>query len=249
MPVDRRLWKRNLSETYAPPWPCPSCSDGHLKMKPDTFQHAETLRSRRSHGDEGFHWTDEEYVFTALLECTRCRENIACTGTGGLEESIFPDEDGELETHLKSTFSPRYFTKPPPLLKPPRKCPKNIRRHLNDSFLVFFCDLSAAANHVRQCAEEIVTHLGIAPMTKGGKFRSLAERARELEKKDPDNAGRVNALRWIGNFGSHPEKITADDVFNAYDILEVLLEDIFVGHQRSIRDLIAAINANKGPIR
>ena len=57
----------------------------------------------------------------------------------------------------------------------------------------------------------------------------LEKRIQSFEAIDHENAGRVSALRWIGNFGSHPESLTKDDVFDAYDILEVLLESLYIG--------------------
>ena len=133
------------------------------------------------------------------------------------------------------------------LFVPPMKCPNTIKEQLQQSFEVFFCDVGAAANHVRQAVEEMLSHAGFSSRNSDGKFIELGKRISSFEEVDPENAERASALRWIGNFGSHPEDLTKDDLFNAYDILDVLLEDLYVGHHRSVRTLVDQINESKGP--
>ncbi len=80
-------------------------------------------------------------------------------------------------------------------------------------------------------------------------FIHLSRRIELFQQSDQDNAERADALRWIGNFGSHPEALTKNDLFDAYDILEVLMEDLYVGHQRSVREMVAQITGAKAPRR
>ena len=125
-----------------------------------------------------------------------------------------------------------------------------MRQQLYKSFAVFFCDLSAAANHVRQCAEEILTHADIDIRDANDHFITLNGRIKIYEGRDSENAERITALKWIGNFGSHPEEqLNKGDLFDAYDILEILLEDLYVGHNRNVRNIVAQINVAKGPRR
>ena len=78
----------------------------------------------------------------------------------------------------------------------------------------------------------------------------MNERIKVYEERDSDNAERITALKWIGNCGSHPEDdLNKDDLFDAYDIVAVLLKDLCVGHNRNVRNIVAQINAAKGPRR
>jgi hypothetical protein len=130
----------------------------------------------------------------------------------------------------------------------PFQVPPAIDLSIRKSFRLVFCDPGAAANHIRQCAETILATAGIAHVTETGKFIPFEQRIQKFEDIDPENADRVSALRWIGNFGSHPDKeITRDDVFEAYDILEILLEDLYVGHTKSVRKRVEEINKARGP--
>jgi hypothetical protein len=250
MRVDRRRWSAGLRKKYAPRWPCPSCSNGTLQLIPDSLRWLETAESQLRHSDEDFNFTDICYTFSASLECGRCRQKISCCGGGGEEPYTFQSEDGDWEQEYEPVFYPRFFYPSLQLFRPPQRCPRPVREQLYESFAVFFCDLSAAANHVRQCVEKILTHAGIDIRDANDRFITLNDRIKIYEGRDSGNAERINALKWIGNFGSHPEdQLNKGDLFDAYDILEILLEDLYVGHNRNVRDIVAQINAAKGPRR
>lgn len=250
MAVDRRLWSAGLRKVYAPRWPCPSCSNGTLRLIPDSLRWLETAESKRRHTDEDFTFVDIDYTFSGSLECQGCRHRISCCGSGGEEPDTFQNEHGDWEQESETVFYPRFFYPSLQLFRPPQRCPLPVREQLYESFAVFFCDLSAAANHLRQCVEEILTHAGIDIQNVKGGFTRLNERIKVYEKRDSDNAERITALKWIGNCGSHPEDdLNKGDLFDAYDILAVLLEDLYVGHNRNVRNIVAQINAAKGPRR
>ena len=183
-----------------------------------------------------------------MLECGDCGEKISCCGIGGYEPIPVPDEDGSITTDYNIEFSPRYFSAPMMIFRPPPATPADIKDEVLRSFGVFFCDLPAAANHVRQCVEIILSLSGIDAQDRNGRFVPLGTRIDEYRAQNAENAERADALRWIGNFGSHPAAaLRKTDLFDAYDILEVLLEDLYVGHQRSVREMVELIIANRGP--
>ena len=248
MAVDRNLWRASLRQAYAPKWPCPSCSNGTLRLVPDSLRWLETAESQGRHTNEDFNFSDIDYTFSASLECGRCRQKISCCGEGGVEPYTVQSEHGDWEQEYEPVFYPRFFYTSLKLFRTPPRCPRLAREQLYKSFAVFFCDLSAAANHLRQCVEEILTHAGIDIRDANDRFIPLDDRIKIYERRDSDNAERIAALKWIGNCGSHPEdELNRRDLFDAYDILEVLLEDLYVGHNRNVRNIVAQINAAKGP--
>jgi hypothetical protein len=251
MAVDRRLWSAGLRKGYAPSWPCPSCLNGTLRLIPASLRWLETAESQLRHTDEDFNFYDIDYTFSGSLECGQCRQKISCCGRGGEEPYEFQDEDGDWAQEYETVFYPRFFYPSLQLFRPTQRCPRPVREQLYKSFAVFFCDLSAAANHLRQFVEEILTAAGIdIRNAKGGGFIPLNDRIKIYEGRDSDNAERITALKWIGNCGSHPEDdLNKGDLFDAYDILEILLEDLYVGHNRNVRSIVAQINATKGPRR
>ena len=247
MPVARHLWKQKLTNTHAPMWPCPTCSSGKLRLKRDALHYEQTAESRRSRYDEHPHIMDTVFTFSTLLGCHDCNEVISCCGLGGYEPMDVVDEDGSFSQDYSIYLTPKYFSMPMRIFQPPARCPDAVKEQLRSSFSVFFCDLSAAANRVRQCVEEILSDAGVESQNSEGEFVSLGTRINSYRDLNPENADRADALRWIGNFGSHRETLTKDDLFDAYDILEVLLEDLYVGHQRSVRQLVEQINESRRP--
>ena len=172
MPIDRRLWKESLGSSYAPRWQCPSCARGVLRLKRETLQFDHTAASRCRLSDEHPAEWEVEYVFSALLECNQCGEKISCCGVGGYEPTDAVDDDGNPYTDYRVYFDPRYFSRPMELFRVPDKCPKAVKEKIRKSFSVFFCDLSAAANHVRQCDDEILAHAGVQSRNSGGGYPS-----------------------------------------------------------------------------
>ena len=48
--------------------------------------------------------------------------------------------------------------------------------------------------------------------------------------------------------GASPE-LTQDDIFDALDILDVILDDLFVRHRARVKKLVTTSNKNKGPAK
>lgn len=84
--------------------------------------------------------------------------------------------------------------------------------------------------------------------TKGTRVRlPLHQRIVNLGKRNKSLSDALLAVKWLGNVGSHSDDLTKDDLFDALDILETVLDDVFVRHRQAIRKLITAINKKKGP--
>ena len=208
------------------------------------MQFDETAESRSRHYDEDFHMMDVDFVFCSVLECKSCGNIVACCGIGGYDpEPVY--ENGDPSVDYIKIFVPRFFSEPLPVIKF-GPWPKTLLEQVKLSFQVFFCDLGAAANHIRSSVEELLTGLEIPLQDENGKRIPLDRRIQIFRETDAENAERAEALKLIGNVGSHAGTLTKDDVFDLYDILEILLEDIYVGHYRSIRRKVQEINRNRG---
>jgi hypothetical protein len=86
-------------------------------------------------------------------------------------------------------------------------------------------------------------------VSKGGKRDRLPLHARIVNVASRDKAlsESLLAVKWLGNAGSHSEELSRDDIFDALDILDIVLDDLFVRHRTRVKKLVAAINKNKGP--
>lgn len=122
---------------------------------------------------------------------------------------------------------------------------------LENSFSLFFCDPPSAANHVRMALEMLMTRMKIQQYrVQNGKRRylSLHERIMSFPKKYHDIQDLFMAVKWLGNAGSHSgTTVSADDVFDAYELMEKLLAEVFYEESKKLKALAKKINENKGP--
>lgn len=55
----------------------------------------------------------------------------------------------------------------------------------------------------------------------------LHESIEMLRPERPQQAEPLLATKWIGNAGAHGDEVTRDDVFDMFDILEVVLDQLY----------------------
>ncbi len=55
------------------------------------------------------------------------------------------------------------------------------------------------------------------------------------------------AIKWLGNAGSHcGDKMTFDDVFDGYDMLSFILDELYDNKHEHVKKLAKKINKKKG---
>ena len=124
---------------------------------------------------------------------------------------------------------------------------------IEKSFSLFFCDAPSAANHVRVALENLLTHLKIKRFEirrKRRTFLALHRRIELLPSKFKHLQDLFFAVKWLGNAGSHSEKVVSkDDVLDAYEIMDEILQDLFFKRTRRIKNMAKQINKTKGPAK
>ncbi len=247
MPVKRELWHQPLSSQYMPNWHCPICNGGYLRLKSDSLHFLETSASRKApHSD----WI--EYRFSALVICNnkQCQEPATVSGHGRLE-IVQTSSAGDFDE--VKFFYPLYVNPSPMLIPIPKDCPDAVTTELQQAFLASWSDFSSAANHVRSGVERLLDYLK-EPKTKlsnAGKREclSLHQRIGNLATRDKELSESLLAVKWLGNIGSHSDDLSRKDIFDAFDILEVILDDLFVRHRARVKKLVSVINKKKGPTK
>ncbi|MCO5190091.1 MAG: DUF4145 domain-containing protein [Anaerolineae bacterium] len=234
-------------------WECPTCGKGKLEIKEGTLHVSETAKSVKENAFESYP-INREHLYSCLFRCNnnKCREVISSSGRGYLEP-VFPnDPDGGVRQDWDYKFVPIYFLPNLQFFQIPGRTPKTVLVEINESFSLFFCAPSSAANHVRRSVEELLTALKIkrykyVGTPKKRRYVSLHDRIQLLPAKYDSQKELLLALKWLGNAGSHThQEITKDDVLDAYEILEELLNQIYV-KKKDVRKLARTINKNKGP--
>jgi hypothetical protein len=251
--LERKIFKLPFRLKNTPAWTCPTCGKGILKIKIGSFQKSELRRSRESQANDS--WEPEwiENVYSCLLICSeeKCKEAIASSGIGSVDWDIILDEKGEPDQVYEEYFLPKYFEPNLKLIQIPDKCPESVAILLNESFKLFFSSPSAATNSIRAAIEELLTELKIKRfVVKNGKrkFVTLHQRITLLPAKYSQLKEMIIAIKWLGNAGSHGHgKITMDDVMDAYELTEHIIEEIYSPKTKKLKVIAKKVNKKKGP--
>ena len=253
MSIDRRIFKSSFRGKGLTKWNCPTCGKGLLKVKPGTFHYEETRNSKRarSSGDWEPDWI--EYLYSCLLECNNstCREFVSSSGVGSTYQYMY-DEKGMPYLDYRDHFSPKYFSPHLKIFDYHQNIPDEVTDELEKSFSLFFCDPPSSANHIRIALEDLLTYMEIDKCDdKNGEpiYLSLHSRIKLLPKKYHDIQDIFMAVKWLGNAGSHSGTVSADDVLDAYELMQKLLAEVFNDEGEKIKKLANKINKQKGPTK
>ena len=258
--MDRKVFNCRFTSDWIPEWKCPTCGKDFLDIKEGSFIKEESFNSRKSSHGLGYYYNpyEDDYIYTCLLICRnkQCREIVASTGYGEFskyDDMYYSEESGEWESeeYWDNFFQPQYFQPHLKIIQIPTGCPELVEKSLNESFKLFFSSPSSAANNVRIALEELLTALNVNRFILAkGKRRSISlhQRIENLPAKYSDFKEMILAIKWLGNAGSHSHhEITTDDVLNAYELLEHVLNEIYQSKTKRLVAITKKINKNKGP--
>jgi hypothetical protein len=251
--IDRKLYKLPFWEDRKPAWPCPTCGKSILELDDKELIRQERAWCRQARNDPEFYPEYLEYAFSAMLRCANphCREGVSVTGIVGVEEDYSYDAEGNTVCDYCRVYRAHYFFPHLKIFSPHKGTPPEVVEEIDRSFQVYFADPDAASNHVRKAVECLLTSLKVKRfVVRNGKRRPLDLHARILEipEKHQDLRDLLLAIKWLGNAGSHAGvEISNDDVLDAYEILEEVLNDLYGRSRRRIQSLAKEINRRKGP--
>jgi hypothetical protein len=226
--MNRALWTQDLTNTSCPPWPCPTCKDGRVILVPDSLENQLTATSRNELGNPD---CDQEWVrlhFTAWGTCSnpKCNESFSIAGSGRLERN--PDPIGT--AHYDEVFIADHVRPTLCIIEIPKSCPPTVDLEIHAAFELFRSHPAACAGRIRAAIECLMDHLRVARKGKkeNGKrfYLTLHARIELFSKKNPVVGQQLNALKWLGNTGSHDSTVTHDDLLDALEIMEHSLTEI-----------------------
>jgi hypothetical protein len=245
--------RESLHTSFAPGeatgWLCSRCGLGHLVLAKEHLVTIETTDSvREREDDEDGNWDPSwiEERFVALLRCNHCNDPVTVAGTAKTEQQ---PPDGEYGTLLCPTF-----VRPAPRVLPRSDAtPAKIENLLTRCEELFWSDSAGCVSAVRAVIEAILTHQRIKryARSKAGRRTPIALHHRIVlfGKVQPGVAEKMLAVKWVGNAGSHdgvePKR---DDVFDAFDLLEHVLEEVYEKKSTYLAHLAKKIAKAKGPL-
>jgi hypothetical protein len=263
MIINREFWLDSFQANNFPNWPCPRCEDGVLRPVDGSFRFWESGDSydkgKTNLIELGFYDSNDnsmlgmelaEYRYSVLLKCnnSNCREHVSSCGFGYVIDGYNP---AKKETEEYDVFEPLFFHPQINIFPIPKNCPESVSKEIKASFKLFFTDPPAAANYARKTVDAILTDKGVKrfSISKGKRNRIiLHDRIINYQKKHPEIAIKLLALKWLGNEGSHTENMSKNDVLDTYEILESVLDDLYVGYRNSVNKKVEKIIRGKKPL-
>jgi hypothetical protein len=252
--VDREQWAEKL-ENFG--WLCGRCQKGHLLLDRKLLHDMGTAATQAESSED--YWEPEmgEYRFAALAICNACGDPVAVGGYSKLDRyQIDWDDYVEDYTYFVKSVSPAPL--PFPLHE---NIPEPVANHLRAAAGLLWADHDAAGNKIRQAVEVMLDDRkikkftikpAVAPHSKGSrKAINLHIRIEDYQNKNPDAAKHLMAIKWIGNAGSHSgdEGLTRDQILDALEIMEIVLNEVYVGHRAKIAKKVAKIVASRKPLK
>ncbi|WP_158441139.1 DUF4145 domain-containing protein [Kribbella steppae] len=234
-----------------PDWPrvaCPSCGDGTLA--PGTLVPACDVRSARLEAKRQRGGRPEELTGTfhgqLLCDNSSCGQIVSVAG----DWQLIVNESGNPELgSFVENYRVRYANPPLRLLETPPATPATVRQGIESASSVLWASPGSAANRLRYAVEELLTAKKVRQntMTRKKKRRRLStgERLGLLEQSHHDVAKMLEAVKWIGNDGSHTEGLTASQVMEGAEILEMALKALYDRKDAELQKKIRAINRAK----
>jgi hypothetical protein len=256
---NKLLWFGVFSEGPLPAFPCPRCETGHLQSIEGTFATADAAYAEADYGSEN---APEDYVrrsFVMLARCgnTRCGEVVSVAGEYSMEEV-----QTEFGYGLEETLNIKAIYPAPPMIDLPNETPRRVKRHLAKSFELYWMDYGACANQIRSAGEAILDELKVpkskrlkAKLATGSRPAMPAKtidldfngRIQWLEKRNKQNAKIIDALRKIGNLGSHGNVVPQTNIHTAMRLIDYLVSELFEKHiiLRMADEVVKALKKTK----
>ena len=246
------IYKVPFNDGYPPQWTCPICNKGILKEKVDSFVRKETKGSLDSHIHEDWDSDWIVYTYSCQFICTNpsCEETVFNMGSGSVDYEVEFDHSNGFEKQVYyEQFKPKFFLPHLNIFKISKNTPVCIRSPIEESFKLFFASPASSANHLRIALEKLLDYLKIKKL-----------RLQDSKRITISTHGRINllpqkfckfkelffAIKWLGNNGSHAQDVSMDDVMDAYDIFEIILDELFDNKTREISKLAKKIIKVKG---
>lgn len=250
--MNRELWKNKTFTNKTPiNFHCPKCNVGILKLQ----RKEQKITPNGVSMEEQNYPFGIEHIFNGILVCDNedCKEVVSISGK--LLKNISLEKElpnGDWSEEYISQYEPMFFFPNLKIINLPKEVPKKVSEQINLSFSHYFNDLSSCANRIRNSVELILNDLQ-APKWKKDKtgkkiiFKALHSRIEHFKNKKKNISELLLALKIIGNEGSHIGKINNDDILDAYEILEQVIEIAYIKNNKKVSELANQIVLNKKP--
>ncbi len=149
------------------------------------------------------------------------------------------DVSGDWGREYDTFYKLKYCEPALRLIAGPDGTPDAVKRAIESASQVIWLNPSSAANRLRAAIEHLLTELGVS------KSGPTHKRVKVLAKSREDVATVLEAVKWIGNDGSHRTVLPLKDVLEGVALLERALTLVYDRSAEDLDQLARAINDDR----
>lgn len=180
-----------------------------------------------------------------------CGEIVAVSGD--YSEFYHTQYDEQLDDTIEFTdlnYYPFLMRPAPPMISMPKSLNAESRKHLAKAFELFWADWASCANRLRIVTEYLLDQLAIPRTGVKGKLKNanldLADRIELLKIARPGHDHLLNALRIVGNLGSHDGEVDFGVILDCFEFLEEALIELLEQRREKMDARAARLIQNRG---
>ncbi len=249
--MNKELFQKDISEKDITRWQCPNCQKGRLSFDKKISYDLTNLIPEEEINRFDF---IKYHNIAGFLKCDYCNKKVMFLASAlyshssqrnPINNKIVFEEDERI-------FYPYIFIPPLNIIELNELIPDEIKKELIKSFSLYWIDFSACANKNRTIVELILNQQKIRKTFTdvNGKRRksTLHKRIQQFSKKNQKAADYLMAIKWVGNTGSHSNKLTREGLLEVYEILEYVLNILYDSTYERLMKNMLKINKKRGPI-
>jgi hypothetical protein len=235
MAFDYARWRREFPQEDIPSFPCPCCKRGVAVIDERTLKIEEPTYVRGSRSADGWEpsWDISRFIFFMRCAVATCGEIIAVSGT--VTTDMYMDDEFGWAGH--NVLHPHSVMPAPYIISLPDDMPSQVTNPLIEAFELFWPDLGSSANRLRVSVERLLDEFNIPHQSLNAKGKTtrlaLGQRIDAFKAHDPDHAQTLDALREVGNVGSHEGAVQWQVLLDAFQLYEAALAEL-IGKRTAI---------------
>ncbi|MCJ8521760.1 hypothetical protein ABID21_004931 [Pseudorhizobium tarimense] len=245
--MNRDLWGYSFDKL--PRWTCPHCRYGLLQPMGNYphVEESEYSKEEQKLQESEPDWTIERFV--ALLKCdvAHCGEVVAVGGNRVAE--LYQDYEGR-EQRWESALVPMFVRPAPHIIPVSRNLSDACNVQLRKAFELYWLDKAACANRLRIFVERLMDHFEVPTEGKAKKKKKhrldLSERIEEFDSIKPGHKNALDALRFVGNYGSHEGQTDTEALLDCFELLEDALAELIDEKKAVLAAKAQKLIENKG---
>ncbi|WP_292035778.1 DUF4145 domain-containing protein [Mesorhizobium sp.] len=235
--MNKHIWRESYSEHGFPAFPCPKCRKYTLRLDKDT------LKKRMEPIHDGAYY-DRVGAFSGLFRCINAWCGNVVSAAGKIVPGLDYDQDGDpIECDY---YSIKALVSDVPVIDLPKATPAPVQKPIKAAFSMLWADRGAAANKLRISVECVLDHFQVPKRSRAGGRLTLARRIELFEDRSEGHLDTFDALREVGNTGSHEGDVTFDAIIKSFDIYEDALRDLFSGRKAERAAIVKELKETRG---